>query len=250
MGDEVERTEAELLEWRCVRALGEVAELAMHVRSLIVPGNGQGERGEEDPRERAPLRVTPTDAADNLFANLLLWLDYWCEELDVATPVSARVAWSNYREVQGFRAGTSVEDAGRLAGKVATALKALSEGIRGHQQGGVYHSEIVRLVGELRGQFPLEQRKQREASARPCPTCKHFEVRADWFGVDRGDVEVRCSQCGWRAEADYKTLMGWIEPVERERRLEPFDPGNPFHEGLRAPVRSSHDSSTTTTGEQ
>ena len=237
--EQSERTEAEILEWRCSRALGEAAELAMHVRSLIVPGNGQGERGEEDPRERAPLRVTPTDAADHLFANLLLWLDYWCEELGQAMPVSASVAWSNYREVQGFRAGTSVEDASRLVGKVAGALLSMDVMIGRHPQGGVYHVEIVRLVGELRGQFPLEQRKQRPASARPCPTCKQFEVRADWWGVDKGDVEVRCSHCGWRADADYKALMAWIEPEERERRVEPFDPGNPFHEGLRTTVRGT-----------
>lgn len=242
MGDEDERSEAEVLAWRCDRALREAPEIAMHVRSLIVPGNGQGERGEEDPRERAPLRVTPTDAADNLFANLLLWLDYWCEELGQATPLPASVAWSNYREVQGFRAGTSVEDASRLVGKVTAALRSMAEGIALHGQGGVYHVEIVRLIGELRGQFPLEQRKVRPAHARPCPNCKEAEVRADWWGVDDTDVEVKCGACGWKSDADYKALMTWLVPVKGERVLEPFDPGNPFHEGLRASVRSSPDS--------
>lgn len=237
-----EMTDAELLQWRCQRALGEVSELAMHVRSLIVPGNGQGERGEEDPRERAPLRVTPTDAADHLFANLLLWLDYWCEQFEVIAPVSSSVAWSNYREVQGFRAGTSVEDAGRLAGKVAAALLALEPSIATHGQGSVYHGEIVRLVGEVRGRFPMEQRKPRPAAPRACPTCKRFEVRADWWGVDVTDVEVKCGHCGWRPEGDVRALSGWLEPVEVDRRVEPFDPSNPFHEGLRAPVRSTHDS--------
>lgn len=246
MDEQLERTEAEILEWRCMRALGEAAELAMHVRSLIVPGNGQGERGEEDPRERAPLRITPTDAADNLFANLLLWLDYWCEELGQAMPVSASVAWSNYREVQGFRAGTSVEDASRLVGYVTGALRSMAAGIAMHGQGGVYHLEIVRLVGEVRGQFPLEQRKQRAASARPCPTCGELEVRADWYGVDDTDVEVKCGHCGWKSDADYKALMTWLEPEKPKRRLEPFDPANPFHEGLRAPVRSTHDSERST----
>ena len=109
-----ERTEAELLAWRCQKALRAAPELAMHVRSLIVPGNGQGERGEEDPRLRAPLRLTPADAADHLFANLLLWVDYWCEELGEGMPVRASFVWSNFREVQGFRAGTSNEQASKL----------------------------------------------------------------------------------------------------------------------------------------
>lgn len=227
-------TDAEVLEWRCSRALGEVAELAAHVRSLIVPGNGQGERGEEDPRERAPLRVTPTDAADHLFANLLLWLDYWCEQFDVVAPVSASVAWSNYREVQGYRAGTSVEDAARLAGKVARALLAQASSIRGHDQGPVYHSEIVRLVGEVRGRFPMEQRAPRPAVARACPRCGEREVRADWWGVDVADVQVACGACGWSPGVDYRALVGWLEPVEETgRRLEVFDPANPFHAGLR-----------------
>lgn len=247
MNDVEERTEAELLAWRCDRALKDAPELAMHVRSLIVPGNGQGERGEEDPRERAPLRVTPTDAADNLFANLLLWLDYWCEELGQGNPLPASVAWSNYREVQGFRAGTGVQAAGRLVGKVTGALLALGDGIARHGQGGVYQVEIVRLVGEVRAQFPVQERAKRPVSARACPRCGEFEVRADWWGVDRGDVEVFCSLCGWRADVDrrtYRELMTWIEPEETERRVEPFDPSNPFHEGLRASVRSSPISET------
>ncbi len=235
MVDVEERTEAEVLEWRCSRALREAPELTMHVRSLMVPGNGQGERGEEDPRERAPLRVTPTDVADHLFANLLLWVDYWAEELGEAVPVSASVAWSNYREVQGFRAGTSAEAAAALTARLTRCLESWSVGISRHAQGGVYHSEIVRLVGGVRGMFPLEARPERPVSPRACPTCGEYEVRADWWGVDVGDVEVRCSHCGWRADEDYRSLMAWIEAPDREaRRVEDFDPTNPAHVALRS----------------
>lgn len=231
----VERTEAELLEWRCTRALREAPELAMHVRSLMVPGTGQGERGEEDPRARLPMRVTPTDTADHLFANLLLWVDYWGEQLGRVSSVPAAVAWSNFREVQGFRAGTTAEGAGKLTGRVTRCLLDWSGEIARHAQGGVYHSEIVRLVGEVRGMFPLEVRPDRPVSPRPCPQCGEREVRADWWGVDRGDVEVRCLSCGWRAEEDYRALMAWIEPKEQEARsVEDFDPRNPAHAALRA----------------
>lgn len=229
----VERAEAEVLEWRCTRALREAPELVMHVRSLIVPGNGQGERGEEDPRERAPLRVTPTDTADHMFANLLLWVDYWAEQLGQALPLPAAAAWSNFREVQGFRAGTTAEGAARLTGRVTRCLLDWSDGIARHTQGGVYHAEVVRLVGEVRGMFPLEVRPERPVSPRACPRCGEREVRADWWGVDRGDVEVRCFHCGWRADQDYRALMAWIEAPEQSGRVvEDFDPTNPAHAAL------------------
>jgi predicted RNA-binding Zn-ribbon protein involved in translation (DUF1610 family) len=243
-----ERTEAEVLEWRCMRALREAAELTVHVRSLMVPGNGQGERGEEDPRERAPLRVTPTDTADHLFANLLLWVDYWAEELGRGMPMSASMAWSNYREVQGFRAGTTAEAAGRLTAHVTGWLRLWAQDIARHPQGAVYQAEIVRLVGGVRGQFPLEERPERPVSPRPCPTCGETEVRADWWGVDEGDVEVRCSHCGWRADADYRALMAWIraEAVEG-KRVEDFDPSDPAHAALMHD-RSSPNSGNTNNG--
>jgi|GEM_PF-2959996 len=227
-------SEAEVLAWRCSKALREAPELVMHMRSLIVPGNGQGERGEEDPRERAPLRITPTDGADHLFANLLLWVDYWCEQLEQGLPLPASFVWSNYREVQGFRAGTSVERAGGLTSTLTRWLLEHDVAIGRHPQGGMYRFEIVQLVGQWRGRFPMDPRRVRPAAARPCPQCGELEVRADWWGVDQGDVEVRCSLCGWRADADYRGLMAWIAPpVGEERREEPFDAANPFHAGLR-----------------
>jgi hypothetical protein len=209
-----EEAAALLRSFRADRMLAKAAEVIVHVRAKAT--SGDQERGETLNEWSAPMRITSADAADEVYVQLLNWVSFWSAELQVAPPSSAIAAWSNMREAQGFRAGTSPEGAAALVTMQTMWLRLRREEIRAHASGPVYEDDVIRFLGELEGANPLEQRDPRPAYARPCPVCDVFAVRAEWFGPDIRDVAVECSHCGHVIGADsYRAVLSWLP--ERSR---------------------------------
>lgn len=205
--------------WRCREALLELPDLVGHVRSLVVNSDGRGERGDVGAvivrdgvtddgtvqllglrAQSAPLRVSAVDDLDEVYAQLVSWVLYWAERLGETIPVP--VAWANDREVQGFRAGTTVGAAMLLTQSMTLWLLAHHSRIRDDEQGERYCVDFTRAVWRFRARYPVKAGRLRAPVARVCRTCGEQEVRVSWFSEqDDGEVVVRCEHCGWTPDA-------------------------------------------------
>ena len=199
-----------LLERRTQKALQGASELALHVRSLAV--NGKTERGETLPEWSAPMRITAVDDLDEVYAQLINWVSFWAETLEVAPPSTAVVAWSNLKEVQGFRAGTTPEGAQFLVRLQTMWLGVHAPQIRDNETVTVYQEDIVNVLGALRGKYPMAPRPPREISERPCTTCGEYSVGAEWNSDDLTDVTVQCAHCGEEYPTSPRSIIDWLTP--------------------------------------
>ena len=193
---------------RARKRLHEASGLVAYVRTLMVPAAAQ--RGDGQPRGAskeppAPFRVDAVDEADSVYAQLLNWVAYWSQELAVVAPVTATYAWSNEREAQGFRAGTTPEGAGLLVQNLVTWLLLHQDKIERHQQAATYFDDVAEFVRGLRVKFPRTSRGMRPVSPRPCPLCSEPQIGADWNSEELIDFTLTCAHCGF--EGDVEALL-------------------------------------------
>lgn len=201
--------------WRARGALQEAPEVVAHVRSLVVDADGRTEPGETLRIDSTPLRVTPTDAADEMYAQLVSWVLYWAERLELPAPATA-VAWSNMREVQGFRAGTTTQGAALLTRLQTMWLLTHHDAIVADEYGPQYIADITGAIWKLRNRYPMRDRGTRDqpSASRPCPLCKGDTVDVHWFSEEDQDLPVvLCSLCGWMPANERQTLRVLREVV-------------------------------------
>lgn len=237
MNDTIEETEeqrtARILSWRAQAALRDAPALMMHMRELIPTP----ERGETDPHLWSPMRLNPTDDSDAFYAGIINWVTAWAEYLHEAPPATPAVAWSNDREAQGFRAGTTPEGALLLTRRQTGWLLAHDVQIERHDYAGTFHTDVVESIGALRGRYPLAPGRPRPVSLRPCPLCGEHQVGADWMGYELTYVEIRCEHCGWTASKPTGKEGEVVAPKPSEilRWLSTFvDPPHPISEECEA----------------
>ena len=213
---EQEREDAELvlLQHRAVRALNDAPTLIGYVRSLIVPGGGMSDgmprRVSKEPP--APLRVEPTDDADEFYAQLVDWVTFWGGVLERPVPASARAARVLADgEVQGFRGHTTSEGASMLVKILAVQLKVWGPEISAHSSARVFYADVVAMVNVLRGRYPTSPRGERPVSPRPCPLCGVAAVGAVWGSENVRDVLVVCANCGHQVEVKgFGRILEWV----------------------------------------
>lgn len=207
-----EEAEAAVRTHRADGLLALAPELILHVRSIA--SSGDSERGETLPEWSAPMRITATDDSDAVYVQLLNWVSFWSDALGVKPPAVALVAWANAKEAQGFRAGTSPEGASLLVRLQTSWLRIRRDEIVRHASRVAYEADLIEFLGELRGKYPLEQRAPRKASPRPCEVCGAFAVRAEWWGPDDRDVEVKCQVCEHVVEVEVegsaRKVLDWL----------------------------------------
>jgi len=185
---------------RARKRLYGAASLVAHVRTLVVPAGAQRSDGlprggsEEAP---APLRIDAVDETDSVYAQLLNWVDSWSETLHITPPVSATYAWSNGREVQGFRAGVTPEGAGVLVGNVAVWLLTHQQTIERHPSAAVYFEDVSTFLGDLGKKFPRSNRGTRPVMPRPCPVCDGPGMGVEWQSEQLLDFTLVCDYCGF-----------------------------------------------------
>jgi hypothetical protein len=149
--------------------------------------------------------VDAVDESDAAYAQLLNWVAYWSETLHIAPPVTATYAWSNNREVQGFRAGVTPEGAAVLVRNSTMWLLLHQDKIERHQQAGAYFDDVAAIVWDLRKKFPRDGRGPRPVFPRPCPVCGDPSLGVEWRSEHLQDFIVVCSYCGF--EGDTAALL-------------------------------------------
>ena len=210
-----EQAAARILEWRARKALTHAPELIHYVRSLIP----HPERGEEHVHMWSPMRLSPTDDADQFYANLVNWVLAWADYLNTTPPAAATV-WANTSDVQGFRAGTTPAGAQTLVKLQVDWLTRNREQINAHQFATEYQTNMVEILGELRGRYPTAPRPPKEVHPRPCPQCGEPAVGAEWASADVTavlDVQIRCEVCDFTIAGKPSDIVKWIAeapPVE------------------------------------
>lgn len=247
--------ETMIRETRLREALREAPTVARHLREKVM--SGRVERGIEVTHMHTPLQTDVEDEAGDLYVVLIEWVRFWSEKLSVQPPVTAIVAWRNLQDAHpsagymdgpllGFRAGTTPAGAWALTQTLTTWLLLREDRIPTHQDAPVYQDEVAAQVWALRAAHGLTKgRKQRDASARPCPSCGAYEVRGEFFGGSftggqlRGDfdvrglytrdervaataeagrkiltaidgVTIRCGACGWTEKPNPNLIVGWL----------------------------------------
>ncbi|MCS6570310.1 hypothetical protein NYQ35_16005 [Curtobacterium flaccumfaciens pv. flaccumfaciens] len=188
---------------RARKRLHEAPGLVAYVRTLMVPAgaqrsDGQPRGGSKEPP--APFRIDAVDESDSVYAQLLNWIGYWSVELVIPAPVTATYAWSNEREVQGFRAGTTAEGAGILVQNLTTWLLLHQDKILRHQQAGEYFTDVSQIIRDLHGKFPRTSRGMRPVLPRPCPLCDEPEMGVDWSSDQLDDFTLTCNHCGYQGD--------------------------------------------------
>jgi len=242
-------TLARLADRRARQALHDAPEIVEHLRALSTPTDGRVERGVEIPMQATPLLAGTVDDADEFYAILIEWVDYWRETLHGTDPVEHVAAWRNYQDshrgkgfadapVLGLPAHTRAGVAGKLTRVLASWLLARADMIAAHQAAAEFHEDVATRVFKLRAKYRmLLPKPPKQASRRPCPVCGEYEVSADYFGGSlaaaelRGDlkfdhlakaererqavitlpgIEVKCGHCGWVADIGPAQLARWI----------------------------------------
>lgn len=222
---ETEDQKLERVQQRRVQmALKHLPDAIAYVRSIAT--NGQSERGEVVPKMDTPMRVTAAQDSDEVYAILINWVVYLAEDLNLATPSTSAVAWSNKVDVQGFRAGTSPEGAHMLTRLQTMWLSIHFEQILTHPAAGEFRKNVLEMESGLRARYPRSAPRQRPTHSRPCPACGVPAVGAEWFSADPLDVRIACSSCGY--DIPGAELEDWMVPEllddDEEAEGEPLPP--------------------------
>lgn len=198
---------ARLQLWRSQDALRQAPDIAEYVRSLAV--DGKPERGEVLPEYWSPMRLAAVDACDALYAQILNWVAYFSEELQIVPPATFPVAWSNLREAQGFKAHTTPAGAHMLVNIQTMWLLGRGAQINAHPSADAFQKDVIELVFSLRGKYPMAPRGERKVMPRACPVCGELAVGAEWFTPDPLDVKISCEVCGYEMQLG----EGWMMPA-------------------------------------
>jgi hypothetical protein len=224
---------AKILGVRAHRALLDAPEIAMHVRGIAT--NGKVERGDTLPEWSAPMRITATDDLDEMYAQLVNWVIYWAETLEVQPPASTVVAWSNAKEVQGFRAGTTPDGAAMLVRLQTMWLLGKHEQITASDAGPAYLLDVSRFVFAVNAKYPSKQPRPKQVSPRPCPVCSEPTVGAEWASEDVLDVRIVCDHCGHEIVAQPSNILKWLDVDEPAEAI-----SEACAEGRHTECRSAH----------
>jgi len=208
---------------RARQRLNEAPGLIAYVRTLVVPAGVQ--RSDGLPRSAskealAPLRVDAVDEADNAYAQLLNWVGYWAEALHTAPPVTATYAWSNDREVQGFRAGVTPEGAGLLVKNLTVWLLTRQDKIERHEYAGGYFEDVAGIIWDLRKKFPRSGRGTRPVFPRPCPICDSPSMGIEWQSEQLTDFTLVCAYCGFEGNTAALLKDRDVRELMRDMRVE------------------------------
>ncbi|WP_165069685.1 hypothetical protein [Marisediminicola senii] len=210
-----EATETRLRTHRTRTALAAAPRIVEHIRSMITPGLVNASDGmprATSPDPSTPLRMDAADDSDALYAQLINWVHYWAEVLPTAPPAPNVVAWSNDREPQGFRAGTTPAGAKALVEVHTMWLMLRAQLIATHPQQEAYQNDIIAIVGTLRSRYPTAPGSERLVSSRACPVCGEAEVAGTWLSEDHYDVRVECGHCGWFVPPKYyREALRWMD---------------------------------------
>jgi hypothetical protein len=195
-------TVVDLASARARRRLTEAAELVEFIRMRRTPSlagvqDGMPRAASKEPP--APLHVGALDESDQVYAELINWVEYWAEKLEVARqhlPLTMHVAWRNQDGPVGFRATATPPGAAALVQNLTTWLLIRHDQISTHPQSVTYFEEAARLVETAYSRFPLEARPARPHLRRPCMVCGEQAVTADWpLGAGPESVSVWCESC-------------------------------------------------------
>lgn len=194
-----EETSLALAAARARRRLLEAPGLVAYVRTLVVPALGGAKDGmprassKEPP---APMHVDALDDSDSVYAQLVNWVDYWAERLEVRPPATLTAVWRNAAEVQGFRPSVTPPGAGQLVSYLTTWLLIRHDDIARHSFGRAYFDDVAGFLRTTRTKYPRAPRGDRHVLPRPCPVCDHFALGAEWNSEDVADFVLRCEHCG------------------------------------------------------
>jgi hypothetical protein len=160
------------------------------------------------------------DEADSAYAQLLNWVGYWAETLHVVPPVTATYAWSNEREVQGFRAGVTPEGAGLLVKNLTVWLLTHQDTIERHEYAGSYFDDVAGIIWQLRKKFPRSGRCTRPVFPRPCPVCDSPSMGVEWQSEHLTDFTLVCAYCGFEGNTAALLKDADVHELMRDMRVE------------------------------
>ncbi|ROP65650.1 hypothetical protein EDF55_0088 [Curtobacterium sp. ZW137] len=222
-----DETEPEvLLSFAAARArqrLNDAAGLIAYVRTLVAPSGVQRSDGLPRPASKdapAPLRVNAVDAADSAYAQLVNWVGYWSETLHLSPPVTATYAWSNAREVQGFRGGVTPEGAGMLVKNLTVWLLTHQDKIERHEYAGSYFDDGAAIIWDLRKKFPRSGRGTRPVFPRSCPVCDSPSMGVEWQSEQLTDFTLICAYCGFEGSTVALLKDPHVSELMRDMRVE------------------------------
>lgn len=190
--------EAKVRDWRARSALRSAPDLAQYVRAIAV--GGKIETGETLREWTAPMRISASDAVDEMFSQLVDWRGRWQRWTPTTEPTAQPGVWrSGDQEVIGFAAGTTPQLAQILVRHQTSWLLEHADSITRQAGAGDYQENVTGIIWALRSKFPTRGHRDREVSPRPCPICGERAVGADWFVEgDPASVRVECAMCGHR----------------------------------------------------
>lgn len=160
------------------------------------------------------------DEADSAYAQLLNWVGYWAETLHLSPPVTASYAWSNAREVQGFRAGVTPQGAGLLVKNLAVWLLTHQEKIERHEYAGSYFDDVAEIVWDLRKKFPRVGRGIHPVLPRACPVCDSPSMGVEWQSDQLTDFTLVCAYCGFEGSTAALLKDRDVREILRDMRIE------------------------------
>lgn len=214
MSDELteEQRDDELQTWRLQKALEEAPELLQHVRAVALSSPEPGETLRE---WNAPMRISAADAADLAYVALITYSMQFADDLHLAlgNQAAAAAAMANadaQKGTQGFSSNCQPGGAYVLTSLFTGFLRAHSTAIEQHEDYTDYRDVVVDVLAKLKAQYPIQQRRRRDAAARKCPNCGEVAVRAEWASADMADARVRCELCGHELPVTGPVLR-WIK---------------------------------------
>lgn len=208
---------------RARQRLSEAPGLIAYVRTLVTPAGAQRSDGQPRPASKeapAPLRVDAVDEADSAYAQLLNWVRNWSETLHLAPPVTATYAWSNAREVQGFRGGVTPEGAGILVKNLTVWLLTHQDKIERHEYAGSYFDDVAEIIWDLRKKFPRSGRGTRPVFPRSCPVCDSPSMGVEWQSEQLTDFTLICAYCGFEGSTVALLKDPHVSELMRDMRVE------------------------------
>jgi hypothetical protein len=179
-------------------AVDEAPDVLAHLRAQIVPDSivaTDRERVSGSSSARLPLRVSPLEDADLLYATLASWCTDHARRLGLRPPGTVQVYFDADVDVRGIPAGWSPEQAFSLGRSVCGFLAKHHELIAHLPHAGIYHDDLVDLVGRLRSRYRLNQPTARRYRPRPCPLCGEVRVLVHWPTEPGQEIVVKCDYC-------------------------------------------------------
>jgi hypothetical protein len=134
--------------------------------------------------------------------------------------VTATYAWSNEREVQGFRAGVTPDGAGLLVRNLTVWLLTHQDKIERHESAASYFEDVAEIVWDLRKKFPRVGRGTRPIFPRACPVCGSPSMGVEWQSEQLTDFTLVCAYCGFEGSTAALLQDRDVRELLRDMRIE------------------------------